>query len=44
LIDPENASPAHSVVGLRRVIKDSRATVAQRLEARKPLATNEGYV
>jgi hypothetical protein len=35
--------PRALVVGLRRVIKDSRATVAQRLEACKLLAVIEGY-
>jgi hypothetical protein len=35
--------PRALVIGLRRVIKDSRATVAQRLEACKLLARIEGY-
>jgi hypothetical protein len=36
--------PRALVVGLRRVVKDPRATVAQRLEACKLLAIVEGYI
>jgi hypothetical protein len=36
--------PRALVVGLRRVVKDPRATVAQRLEACKLLALIEGYI
>jgi hypothetical protein len=36
--------PRALVVGLRRVVKDSRATVAQRLKACELLAIIEGYV
>src|SRR6266567_9240477 len=36
--------PRSLVVGLRRVVKDPRATVAQRLEACKLLAIVEGYI
>jgi hypothetical protein len=36
--------PRTLVVGLRRVVKDPRATVAQRLEACKLLAIVEGYI
>jgi hypothetical protein len=36
--------PRALVVGLRRVVKDPSATVAQRLEACKLLAVVEGYI
>jgi hypothetical protein len=36
--------PRALVVGLRRVVKDPKATVAQRLEACKLLAIVEGYI
>jgi hypothetical protein len=36
--------PRSLVVGLRRVVKDPRATVAQRLEACRLLAIVEGYI
>jgi hypothetical protein len=36
--------PRALVVGLRRVVKDPRATVAQRLRACELLATIEGYI
>ena len=36
--------PRALVIGLRRVMKDPKATVAQRLEARKQLAILEGYI
>ena len=36
--------PRALVIGLRRVVKDPKATVAQRLEACKLLAVLEGYI
>jgi len=36
--------PRALVIGLRRVVKDPKATVAQRLEACKLLAILEGYI
>jgi len=36
--------PRSLVVGLRRVVKDPRCTVAQRLDACKLLAIVEGYI
>lgn len=36
--------PRALIVGLRRILKDPRATVAQELEACKILAVIEGYI
>jgi hypothetical protein len=36
--------PRALVIGLRRVVKDPKATVTQRLEACKLLAVVEGYI
>ena len=36
--------PRALVVGLRRIVKDPKATVAQRLEACRILAVIEGYI
>ena len=36
--------PRALVIGLRRIVKDPKATVAQRLEACKLLALVEGYI